>query len=522
MNKLKQLLAAAAMCIIIGVTAQVPQQINYQTVVRSSATGIPVPNNTPVLLRFTIHNDSASGAPVYTETSATLNTNQFGLINTALGINASLSTVDWATGTKWLQVEADVNNTGTYTDMGTTQLNAVPFALYAANAPVSFSGNGTINYMPKFTGNNAIGNSQVYDNGTSVMFGGITSSSTAGNVYIAYPAYNSFKAALEINGDKAWIGFKDSNTINGYLQQNGTTLKIASFNGGIEFLSQANTRMIITPSGLIGVGTASPNADLDVSSLSGKRASGLFANASAPPNFTAGDTGTLAVYNTYTGTNYAYGLTSKAIGTSSYAAYLNSKYCGIRSDVTAGTNTGFGGYFTSSNTNVTNYAATGTANGTGTAVNYGVYGAASGGTTNYGMYCSGNGTYTGTWSSASDMRLKEDVNYLSGGLNTIMMLKPASYHFKANDPKYESMHLAGGLHYGLIAQELEQVVPSVVSNNVHTSPDQPNNKIEYKGVNYTELIPIMINAIQEQQGTITQLNQKVKELQQQLDANKSK
>ncbi|MFM2305805.1 MAG: hypothetical protein RLZZ367_474, partial [Bacteroidota bacterium] len=145
MNKIKKILSVVAVCAMIGVAAQVPQKINYQTVVRSSATGNPVAANTPVVLRFTIHDDNALGATVYTETTGTLTTNQFGLINTALGLSANLSSVDWSTGTKWLQVEADINNTGTFADMGTSQLNAVPYALYAANAPVSFSGTGTIN-----------------------------------------------------------------------------------------------------------------------------------------------------------------------------------------------------------------------------------------------------------------------------------------------------------------------------------------------------------------------------------------
>ncbi len=520
MNKIKQILSVVAVCAMIGVAAQVPQKINYQTVVRSSATGNPVAANTPVVLRFTIHDDNALGATVYTETTGTLTTNQFGLINTALGLSANLSSVDWSTGTKWLQVEADINNTGTFADMGTSQLNAVPYALYAANAPVSFSGTGTINYVPKFVGSSIVGNSNIFDNGNSIMLGGVTNAANTANVYIAYPNYNSLKAALEVNGPNSWIGFKDNNDINGYIQQNGSVLRIASYAGALQLLSSAAVRMTISPSGQIGVGTASPNADFEVGTSSGMRAAGIFSNASNAPSFSSGDTGTLSVYNNYSGSNYAYALTSRISSNAGYAAYFNAKYCGLRIDVLGGSSlNGYGGYFSVSNSSTTNYACTGTANGS-SSTNYGVYGTASGGTSNYGVYCAGNGIYSGTWSSTSDLRLKKDISYLNGGLSTVMKLKPASYQFKTDDPTFKSMNLATGLHYGLIAQELEQVVPSVVSNNVHVAPDDPKNKIEYKGVNYTELIPIMINAIQEQQGEIGELKEKIKTLQLQLNAAK--
>jgi len=114
---------------VVTCNAQSPLQLNYQAVVRDN-TGQPVANNTPVALTFVIHNSTSTGTSVYNEIiSAT--TNEFGLLNVQIGSTADLSAVNWKTGGKlFLQVEASING-GATTDMGTTQLLSVPYALYA-------------------------------------------------------------------------------------------------------------------------------------------------------------------------------------------------------------------------------------------------------------------------------------------------------------------------------------------------------------------------------------------------------
>lgn len=144
---------------------------------------------------------------------------------------------------------------------------------------------------------------------------------------------------------------------------------------------------------------------------------------------------------------------------------------------------------------------------------YGVYGSSASAGTNYGVFCNGNGTYTGTWSSSSDRKLKKDIAPINNGLSLIMQLKPTSYLFRTDDPEYKAMNLATGLHFGFIAQELEEVIPAVVTNNVHPG-DQGTSQgpINFKGVNYTELIPILTQAIQEQQAQIESLKKEVEAL----------
>lgn len=112
--------------------AQAPQGMNYQGVVRDS-NGAPLKAGIPVSLRFTIHDSSSTGTEVFTETSQTT-TNQFGLVTTVIGNSGNLATINWGNGAKYLEVEVALNGSSTYTDMGTTQLVSVPYALYAANS----------------------------------------------------------------------------------------------------------------------------------------------------------------------------------------------------------------------------------------------------------------------------------------------------------------------------------------------------------------------------------------------------
>ncbi len=120
------------MAAMLHATAQAPQLFNYQAVVRNTA-GQAVAQGTPVSFRFSIHNNTPTGAVVFTETQDTV-TGQFGLVNLHIGKSNNLPTVNWGNGAKYLQVEMDLNNQGSYTDMGTSQLISVPYALYAANS----------------------------------------------------------------------------------------------------------------------------------------------------------------------------------------------------------------------------------------------------------------------------------------------------------------------------------------------------------------------------------------------------
>ena len=143
---------------------------------------------------------------------------------------------------------------------------------------------------------------------------------------------------------------------------------------------------------------------------------------------------------------------------------------------------------------------------------YGVFGSASSATgTNYAVYCSGNGGYTGTWSSLSDGKFKNNIAKLEEGtVSKLMQLKPSTYTLKTEE--YKFMNLPEGSQFGFVAQDLEQIFPTLVQNSSHPGEEGVNGKsasISYKSVNYIGLIPILTKAIQEQQTNINDLKSEI-------------
>ena len=102
----------------------------------------------------------------------------------------------------------------------------------------------------------------------------------------------------------------------------------------------------------------------------------------------------------------------------------------------------------------------------------------------------------GTISNPSDIKLKENVNDLTNDFcDNILKITPKKYNFIDDKNKKE--------HYGIIAQELENVFPKLVINSENNiiSSETAN----YKTINYLELIPIMIAKIKIMQNEIDEL-----------------
>jgi hypothetical protein len=114
--------------------AQVPQSFSYQSIARKS-TGLPLTSSN-IGLRISIRDLSSTGAIVYRETQSAT-TNAFGLFAISIGsgtvVSGSFATVDWSSGAKFIEIEADFTGGTTYTSMGTSQLLSVPYALYSQN-----------------------------------------------------------------------------------------------------------------------------------------------------------------------------------------------------------------------------------------------------------------------------------------------------------------------------------------------------------------------------------------------------
>lgn len=102
----------------------------------------------------------------------------------------------------------------------------------------------------------------------------------------------------------------------------------------------------------------------------------------------------------------------------------------------------------------------------------------------------GNITYTGSSTQSSDRRYKKNIIPLQSALDTILQLQGVSYEFRTED--FPEMNFETDTRNGLIAQEVEKVLPDVVSTNDDG----------YKSIDYVELVPFLIEAIKEQQTQI--------------------
>lgn len=140
MEKLLPILICLSL--IIGtLSAQTPNAFKYQAVVRDNTGQIIVNKN--VGFRISIVQTSGSGAIVYSE-KHTAQTNAFGLVNLEIGNgtiqSGTFSAIDWGTGSYFIKIELDANNSGLFSEMGTSQLLSVPYALYSKQAGNGFSG----------------------------------------------------------------------------------------------------------------------------------------------------------------------------------------------------------------------------------------------------------------------------------------------------------------------------------------------------------------------------------------------
>jgi hypothetical protein len=88
-------------------------------------------------------------------------------------------------------------------------------------------------------------------------------------------------------------------------------------------------------------------------------------------------------------------------------------------------------------------------------------------------------------STLSDKRLKNNVTKLSNSLDIINKLRPVSYTW---DEKLNRQ----GTDFGLIAQEVEEILPNIVKETDTLFDDNI-----YKSVSYEKLIPFLIKSIQE-------------------------
>ncbi len=475
---MKKTIASLALLASLATFAQAPQKMSYQSVLRNASNTLIA--NTPVGVRISILQGSAAGTPVYVETQNPT-TNANGLISLEIGngtpVTGTFSSINWGANTYFIKTETDPAGGTNYTITGTSQLMSVPYALYAQSS----GSNSTLQ--------------QVIDAGNSATK---TTTDAAPNAVMVNTVGGSTSSLV-------YRGFVSSIT-----GTNGHYRAIQGLSDGVN--SQRNT-------GTSGYAT---NATVLNNGVFGSAYSNVGDNYGVwgvGSNAVGGkeNRGVMGYATTATLTGWNYGVTGWA-GRSEVANIAVGAYsdAGLSTDA--------------DNFGVSARATSVTTNG----INYGVLSEASNGLINYAGFFNGDVTVTGTFVQPSDRKLKKEIHSIESALDKIKALEPVTYFYDAE--KTAGLNLPKSLQFGFIAQDLEKILPNLVSKQVmslsstgvggkekmefdsngeiiktedsNSVNKQERKKEEFKGINYTGLISILTQGIKEQQSQIEELKAK--------------
>jgi hypothetical protein len=309
-------------------------------------------------------------------------------------------------------------------------------------------------------------------------------------------------------GDPVFISWAENGINRGYLGSYAGAASDVDFGtystnttGKLHFTIQNVPKMTIDVNGFVGIGNTSPISLLDV------RADGLrAANFESSTVFDGTGVYATCASNPGSGTGVfamggAYGVQASALNIGPGNRY------GVKADASGGSGTNYG---------ISSFAVGGDAA-------YGVYASALFGTINYAGYFAGSVYTTGSY-LASDRKLKSGIQPVTNALSIINQLMPSSYTYRTDE--FQQMQLPDGVHVGLIADEVRSVMPGIVKkaiqpaeyeNHDEHSGKKLSERIEFEAVNYSELIPLLIGGMKEQQGIIETQNKKIDQQQQQIN-----
>ena len=136
------------------------------------------------------------------------------------------------------------------------------------------------------------------------------------------------------------------------------------------------------------------------------------------------------------------------------------------------------------------------------------------------VHIQGTGTLTGGVVITSDQIFKTNIQDISGAMNIINALQPRTFEF--DTVNYSEFNFESDQQMGLVAQEVEQVIPAIVSNHIRPAEyDSLGNMIfpdlPYLGIEYEELIPLLIAGMQEQQAELDEKDSIIASINNRLD-----
>lgn len=134
---MKTICATSILIVLFSYIAntQPPQAVKFQAIVRDGSGELV--KNQRVSFETSIVKGSADGSIIYTETHIDTSDN-YGLTNLMIGagtpVTGTFSSIAWGMDDYFIRTSVDITGGVSYTVMGSTQILAVPYALYAGDA----------------------------------------------------------------------------------------------------------------------------------------------------------------------------------------------------------------------------------------------------------------------------------------------------------------------------------------------------------------------------------------------------
>lgn len=484
-------------------STNVPQGVSYQAVARNANGDILA--NQPVGLRVSLLANSETGTALYTETH-TLTSNAFGVLSFVIGggtpASGTFSNINWNNEAVFVKLEADFAGGTTYTDLGASRVWSVPFALAAGNAfnpkipRIISSDAGDSAIVTRVSGNRYALAYQNYVTTNSSTAGGTfthvtPAGTTPGFIFGTYSRVTGQNNGSLPNGTGSYA---DYNVAEGTSKVTVGSIGFAIGAGSGEVVPfgdprEAQGNFGSANYGIYGVSRLNNNLNIGVFGTAGGNVPGARGNVGVEGQaFTAGNTNNL-------------GMVASAWNSSVRNIGLNAR----ATRQTAGDNIGAEIFVNNASGN--NLGLIVGAQGTNaTAI-----------ISNGNMTVNGNITHSGTITQSSDRNLKEGVAPLESTLSKLLAMNVVQYQYRQDT----GLFLPTGTHYGVIAQELEPLFPDLVTQSTaripnldaaDAGPSTSTTTIDYKSVNYTEMIPLLIKAMQEQQAQIEALKAEVERL----------
>lgn len=476
-------LKISIVCLIIGILvvdfiqAQAPLKMSYQAVIRDAAGELV--SNTGIGMQLSILQGGKEGTTVYVERHFPT-TNDNGLVSIEIGggtvISGSIESINWGDGTYYVKTETDLLGGANYTLSHTSAFLSVPYALFAAEGVSA----GTLLWHDDDNQVTTMANVGIGTDAPAAQLHVEGTGTGEGNVLFVGEHKNQ-PGDLPVSGPGTrmmWYPDKASFRAGSVTESQWDMVNIGinSMALGMNTVASASNSIALGPDATASGGSAIAVGNYSMASGNFAIAIGRHALASSSPSFAFGHSVTASGPSAI-----ALGLSTTSSGSASTATGFNTIASGHYSTAMGRSARAAGNYSFAVNLD------DGTGPDVGTSI-FRISGAVSiGGNT--------------AWTNYSDKRLKKDIQSLGAENNLEKIIHMNGVRFRRTD--YDQF-----LNLGFIAQDMLNIVPESVRYDAEN---------DIYMMEYTAIIPVLVEGIKEQQKMIDRLMYEVKSLRGQIE-----